>query len=107
MNSVLQALLHAPPLRNFFLSDRHNRDQCRKRSGEKLCLLCDIDALSSAMFSGDRTPYSPAQFLYRCELTVCATSLCFINVLIVKFRDLLILGIDSYYVKDILCFRLF
>ncbi|XVF35698.1 hypothetical protein REPUB_Repub18cG0168400 [Reevesia pubescens] len=64
MNSVLQALLHAPPLRNFFLSDRHIRDQCRKRSGEKLCLLCDIDAISSAMFSGDRTPYSPAQFLY-------------------------------------------
>ncbi|XVF48249.1 hypothetical protein PTKIN_Ptkin03bG0174900 [Pterospermum kingtungense] len=64
MNSVLQALLHAPPLRNYFLSDRHNRDQCRKRSGEKLCLLCDIDALSSAMFSGDRTPYSPAQFLH-------------------------------------------
>ncbi|KAK6237072.1 Peptidase C19 [Theobroma cacao] len=64
MNSVLQALLHAPPLRNYFLSDRHNRDQCRKRSGEKLCLLCDIDAISSAMFSGDRTPYSPAQFLF-------------------------------------------
>ncbi|XVE71281.1 hypothetical protein DITRI_Ditri10aG0138600 [Diplodiscus trichospermus] len=64
MNSVLQALLHAPPLRNYFLSDRHNRDQCRKRSGEKLCLLCDIDAIFSAMFLGDRTPYSPAQFLY-------------------------------------------
>ncbi|KAG4930108.1 hypothetical protein JHK86_047069 [Glycine max] len=25
MNSVLQALLHTPPLRNYFLSDRHNR----------------------------------------------------------------------------------
>ncbi|KAE8654536.1 Ubiquitin carboxyl-terminal hydrolase 22 [Hibiscus syriacus] len=64
MNSVLQALLHAPPLRNYFLSDRHNSVQCRKRSGEKVCLLCDIDALYSAMFSGDRTPYSPAHFLY-------------------------------------------
>ncbi|KAK8660848.1 hypothetical protein V6N13_051756 [Hibiscus sabdariffa] len=64
MNSVLQALLHAPPLRNYFLSDRHNSVQCRKRSGEKVCLLCDIDALYSAMFSGDRAPYSPAQLLY-------------------------------------------
>ncbi|MBA0819644.1 hypothetical protein Gohar_021196 [Gossypium harknessii] len=64
MNSVLQALLHAPPLRNYFLNDRHNSVQCRKRSGEKLCLLCDIDAISSAMFSGDRTPYTPAHFLY-------------------------------------------
>ncbi|KAB2049784.1 hypothetical protein ERO13_A13G179300v2 [Gossypium hirsutum] len=64
MNSVLQALLHAPPLRNYFLSDHHNRDECKRRYGEKLCLLCDIGALVSAMFSGDRSPYSPAQFLY-------------------------------------------
>ncbi|KAK8545355.1 hypothetical protein V6N12_026191 [Hibiscus sabdariffa] len=59
-----KVLLHAPPLRNYFLSDRHSREQCKKRSGEKLCLLCDIGALVSAMFSGDRSPYSPAQFLY-------------------------------------------
>ncbi|CAA6672615.1 unnamed protein product [Spirodela intermedia] len=31
MNSVLQALLHAPPLRNYFLSDRHNRFLCQQR----------------------------------------------------------------------------
>lgn len=68
MNSVLQALLHAPPLRNYFLNDRHKSVQCRKRSGEKLCLLCDIDAISSAMFSGERTPYNPAHFLYRYEI---------------------------------------
>ncbi|KAL3498264.1 hypothetical protein ACH5RR_040996 [Cinchona calisaya] len=64
MNSVLQALLHAPPLRNYFLSDRHNREMCRKRSSDRLCLPCDIDVIFSAVFSGDRTPYSPAQFLY-------------------------------------------
>ncbi|XP_052204082.1 ubiquitin C-terminal hydrolase 22 isoform X2 [Diospyros lotus] len=64
MNSVLQALLHAPPLRNYFLSDRHNHETCRKRSSDRLCLPCDIDVIFSAVFSGDRTPYSPAQFLY-------------------------------------------
>ncbi|CAI9094671.1 OLC1v1030449C1 [Oldenlandia corymbosa var. corymbosa] len=65
MNSVLQALLHAPPLRNYFLSDRHNRAMCRKRSSDRrLCLPCDVDVIFSAVFSGDRTPYSPAQFLY-------------------------------------------
>ncbi|XP_010670832.2 ubiquitin C-terminal hydrolase 22 [Beta vulgaris subsp. vulgaris] len=64
MNSVLQALLHAPPLKNYFLSDRHHRKFCRKRSADQLCLPCDIDGLFSAVFSGDRTPYSPAQFLY-------------------------------------------
>lgn len=64
MNSVLQALLHAPPFRNYFLSDGHNHDSCRKRSGDRSCLSCDIDNIFSAVFSGDRAPYSPANFLY-------------------------------------------
>lgn len=64
MNSVLQALLHAPPLRNYFLSDHHNHETCRRRSPDGLCLPCDIDVIFSAVFSGERTPYSPAQFLY-------------------------------------------
>lgn len=64
MNSVLQALFHAPPLRDYFLSDRHNREMCQKRLSDQLCLACDIDAVFSAVFSGDQTPYSPAQFLY-------------------------------------------
>jgi ubiquitin carboxyl-terminal hydrolase 22/27/51 len=80
MNSVLQALLHTPPLRNYFLSDRHNRYFCQKKSGAsndatkrvvaknadaRICLACDMDAMFSAVFSGDRTTYSPARFLYR------------------------------------------
>ncbi|OAE23515.1 hypothetical protein AXG93_333s1050 [Marchantia polymorpha subsp. ruderalis] len=64
MNSVLQALLHTPPLRNYFLSDRHNRTICQRRATH-LCLGCDMDTIFSAAFSGERTPYSPAQFLYR------------------------------------------
>ncbi|KAM0059735.1 putative ubiquitinyl hydrolase 1 [Helianthus debilis subsp. tardiflorus] len=64
MNSVLQALLHAPPVRNYFLSGRHDRDLCRKTSSDRFCLSCDIDVIFSAVFSGDRAPYSPAQFLY-------------------------------------------
>ncbi|KDP33497.1 hypothetical protein JCGZ_07068 [Jatropha curcas] len=64
LNSVLQALLHAPPFRNYFLSDRHDREACRKRSSDQSCLACNIDVIFSALYSGDRTPYSPAQFLY-------------------------------------------
>lgn len=90
MNSVLQALFHTPPLRNYFLSDKHNRYFCQKmsnaddaangddsaittakRNGDnngikngRLCLACDMDAMFSAVFSGDRLPYSPAKFLY-------------------------------------------
>lgn len=65
MNSVLQALLHTPLLRNYFIRGLHNRNQCKSRFGNRLCLLCDLDVIFTAMFSGDRTPYSPAQFLYR------------------------------------------
>ncbi|KAH7688489.1 ubiquitin carboxyl-terminal hydrolase 22/27/51 protein [Dioscorea alata] len=75
MNSVLQALLHTPPLRNYFLSDRHNRYVCqqngrKKRGGNadggesRVCLACDLDAMYSAVFSDERLPYSPARFLY-------------------------------------------
>eukprot|EP00249_Psilotum_nudum_P019150 c27119_g1_i1 orf=726-2063(+) len=63
MNSVLQALLHTPPLRNYFLSDCHNRTVCQKHAPH-LCLRCDLDTIYAAAFSGDRSPYSPAEFLY-------------------------------------------
>eukprot|EP00850_Spirogloea_muscicola_P026055 SM005350S18165 [mRNA] locus=s5350:48:865:- [translate_table: standard] len=68
MNSVLQALLHTPPLRNYFLSDRHNRGMCRDAaagsSGGHLCLGCDMDTIFAAAFSGSREPYSPSHFLH-------------------------------------------
>lgn len=71
MNSVLQALLHAPPLRNYFLSDRHSKKTCRKRTANRLCLPCELHGIFSAVYSGDRTPFSPAQFLYRCGIDLC------------------------------------
>ncbi|KAL5547740.1 hypothetical protein UlMin_002971 [Ulmus minor] len=69
MNSVLQALLHTPPLRNYFLSDRHNRYYCQKMNGvngnkNQNCLACDLDDMFSAVFSGAQTPYSPSKFLF-------------------------------------------
>jgi ubiquitin carboxyl-terminal hydrolase 22/27/51 len=81
MNSVLQASLHAPPLRNYFLGDRHNRFLCprqtpvRNRVSEAdaakvTCLACNLDEIYSTAFSGERTPYSPAKFLYRYGLWI-------------------------------------
>ncbi|KAG1363724.1 ubiquitin C-terminal hydrolase 22 [Cocos nucifera] len=68
------ALLHTPPLKDHFLSDRHGREFCcrgRRRtrrwgmvSGELPCLACDVAGVFSEVFSGARRPYSPAQFLY-------------------------------------------
>lgn len=65
MNSVLQALLHAPPFRDYFLSGGHRLEDCHRRTMDRVCLLCDISAVFSAVYSGVRNPYSPAQFLYR------------------------------------------
>ncbi|CAN4103571.1 unnamed protein product [Withania somnifera] len=38
MNSVLQALLHTPPLRNYFLSDKHNRYFCQEKTLVEACI---------------------------------------------------------------------
>ncbi|XP_058724917.1 ubiquitin C-terminal hydrolase 22 [Vicia villosa] len=64
MNCMLQALLHAPIFKDYFLSDGHNSEDCKRRTVDRLCLICDINAVFLAMYSGNRSPYSPAQFLY-------------------------------------------
>ncbi|GAB2289169.1 hypothetical protein Dimus_023472 [Dionaea muscipula] len=75
MNSVLQALLHSSPLANFFLGDKRNwycsqtnvrvtRSTSRLMEKPKPCLTCDLDAMISDVFSGDRSPYNPAKFLF-------------------------------------------
>eukprot|EP00249_Psilotum_nudum_P019156 c27119_g3_i2 orf=657-2465(+) len=63
MNSVFQALLHTPPLQKYFLGNCHNRAICQKQAPHP-CLRCEMSNIYSAAFSGDRSPYSPAKFLY-------------------------------------------
>ncbi|KAG6739197.1 hypothetical protein POTOM_056786 [Populus tomentosa] len=91
MNSVLQALLHAPPFRNYFLSERHDPETCKKRSSDQLCLACDFGVIFSAVYSGDRTPYSPAQFLYRSLIEIslsCAGIGCALGVSLIHSANL-------------------
>jgi len=63
MNCVLQSLLHNPLLRNYFLSDLHNRSGCTSRRDE-ICLACELDYLFAEVYSGVGTPYAPYHFLY-------------------------------------------
>jgi hypothetical protein len=105
MNSVLQALLHAPPFRNYFLSERHDPETCKKRSSDQLCLACDFGVIFSAVYSGDRTPYSPAQFLYRSDIVICMhplVSVCFDSKSILI---IMILLVDSCQIVYHICFR--
>jgi len=65
MNVILQAFLHNPLLRNFFLADMHNWRVCKRSSEtEKICLGCELDYLFAQVFSGARAPYNPHHFLY-------------------------------------------
>uniref|UniRef100_A0A0N4UFS5 Ubiquitin carboxyl-terminal hydrolase n=1 Tax=Dracunculus medinensis TaxID=318479 RepID=A0A0N4UFS5_DRAME len=59
MNSVLQALLHAPYLRPYFLSDLH---RCNKSLGN--CLMCELLTIFQAFYGGSIMPYRPNRFLY-------------------------------------------
>ncbi|TDL25569.1 cysteine proteinase [Rickenella mellea] len=59
LNVILQALLHNPLLRNFFLSDRHNCKLCKTKD----CMSCEMDKLFAEIFSGDSAPYGPVTLL--------------------------------------------
>jgi ubiquitin carboxyl-terminal hydrolase 22/27/51 len=68
MNCILQSFLHNPLLRNYFLSDMHNRKFCSQRTKSNefnngICLGCEMDFLFAQIFSGIRTPYTPHHFL--------------------------------------------
>eukprot|EP00887_Chlorella_sp_A99_P003348 scaffold26.g3348.t1 len=58
------ALLHAPLLSAHFLLDRHPRADCAISRDGGTCLNCELDAVFSAAYGGDRAPYSPAPLLH-------------------------------------------
>ncbi|EPQ27415.1 uncharacterized protein PFL1_04953 [Pseudozyma flocculosa PF-1] len=63
MNVIIQAFLHNPLLRNFFLSDRHNPALC---TNSRACLACEMDKIFSEFYSSspDKGPHGPTSFLY-------------------------------------------
>ncbi|KAG8832639.1 Vacuolar morphogenesis protein 6 [Serendipita sp. 399] len=56
MSVVLQAFLHNPLLRNYFLSDKHNSQLC----GRQACMCCELDQMFSEVFTPSTTPSEPA-----------------------------------------------
>lgn len=50
MNVIIQAFLHNPLLRNFFLADRHNTALC---TAAKTCLACEMDKIFAEFYSSD------------------------------------------------------
>jgi ubiquitin carboxyl-terminal hydrolase 22/27/51 len=70
MSTILQSYIHNPLLRNYFLSDQHNRAFCQVREKTGLCMACELDYVVAQVFSGNiggmHSVFTPSQFLYRC-----------------------------------------
>ena len=69
LSVILQHFVHNPLLRNFFLSDMHNKARCGNRTAQSttgrndVCLACDMDDVFAAFYGGDHTPYGPQSIL--------------------------------------------
>ncbi|GJJ08288.1 hypothetical protein Clacol_002499 [Clathrus columnatus] len=59
LNVVLQALIHNPLLRNYFLSDAHNHRLCKFKD----CVCCEMDKLFTEVYSSNTAPYGPTSLL--------------------------------------------
>lgn len=58
MNCIVQALIHTPLLRDYFLSDRHNCPQPNR------CLVCEVSSLFQEFYSGNKAPLSLHKLLH-------------------------------------------
>ena len=65
LNVVLQAFIHNPLLRNYFLSDTHNHKLCKIRD----CVCCEMDKLFAEVI-GSSESYSEGLMLDRFILTI-------------------------------------
>jgi ubiquitin carboxyl-terminal hydrolase 22/27/51 len=62
MNSVLQAIVHNPLLKAYFLEGKHSNQLCTKET--KTCMACQIDILFEKFVSNDKMPITPHNILY-------------------------------------------
>lgn len=60
MNCIVQALIHTPLLRDYFLSERH---ECTAKTAAK-CLVCEVSRLFQEFYSGARGPLSLHRLLH-------------------------------------------
>ncbi|XP_066291347.1 ubiquitin carboxyl-terminal hydrolase 22-like isoform X1 [Branchiostoma lanceolatum] len=61
MNCIVQALMHTPFLRDFFLSDKH---ECLMIQSQNHCLVCEMSRLFQEFYSGCRSPHVPFKLLH-------------------------------------------
>ncbi|GJQ81712.1 hypothetical protein Trydic_g9153 [Trypoxylus dichotomus] len=59
MNCIVQALMHTPLLRDYFLSERH---RCKGNAGT--CLVCEVSKLFQEFYKGARVPLALHELLH-------------------------------------------
>jgi len=57
MNCILQAFVHTPMLRDYFLAEKH---ECEKNQ----CLVCEMTNLFQKFYAGEKTAYIPYRLLH-------------------------------------------
>ncbi|TPX56080.1 hypothetical protein PhCBS80983_g04802 [Powellomyces hirtus] len=62
MNAILQAMIHNPVLKFYFLSDQHSKSTCDKRDVN--CMACHMDTVFQEFYNGETKPFGPAAFLH-------------------------------------------
>lgn len=61
MNCILQALIHTPLLRDYFMADLH---ECHYDGDKSICLVCEMCKLFQEFYSGKSTPHIPLKLLH-------------------------------------------
>ncbi|KAI1301809.1 Ubiquitin carboxyl-terminal hydrolase 22 [Halotydeus destructor] len=61
MNCIVQAMVHTPLLRDYFLSDKH---MCQFSQERSMCLVCEMGRLFQEFYSGKSVPHIPYKLLH-------------------------------------------
>ncbi|QRW03669.1 ubiquitin carboxyl-terminal hydrolase [Ceratobasidium sp. AG-Ba] len=60
LNVIVQMMIHNPLVRNYYMSDKHNNQQC----AIKECMSCEMDKLFTKVYSSDPGPLGPTTILH-------------------------------------------
>ncbi|KAL3877687.1 hypothetical protein ACJMK2_035354 [Sinanodonta woodiana] len=64
MNCIVQALIHTPVLRDYFLADKHNCNIHMNLNNNNQCLVCELSQIFQEFYSGIQAPHIPYRLLH-------------------------------------------
>ncbi|MFH4976615.1 hypothetical protein AB6A40_003324 [Gnathostoma spinigerum] len=61
MSSIIQALVHTPHLKDYFLTDQHQCALFPQKNSQ--CLMCELSTIFQEFYNGEIIPFKPSRFL--------------------------------------------